>query len=545
MKINQRITAILFTLILFITSVTACGKPSNITSNSSSSQDTTAPQDQTYHISWIGAQNSPLCDDPIMIDYWNKLFNVEIDYWNIDSNNWNDILSTKFASGQYPDVLYVNSFSNFSTYTKQNILAAIPQEMLNKYMPNTINKITADYKNLMKICQVNGVQYSIPIGINDINQFREAMCYRGDWMENVGITSIPTTLNEFEDLVYRFTNNDPDRNGINDTYGLSSTGLAMVYGAFGWQRKQWNEVNGKLVYSSIQPEMKQALALLAKWYAAGVIDPEFITGENTSSYWAVSDAFIDGRIGYTGLGAYYHWMPRIGDYNEETKTYSKQQPGVNVSVLAKKDAAAADKIKQAQPVTGPNGKKGGVGFSLPHSHSVGFSAHMADEPDKMAKVMTMYEYWTSSADNWFTARYGIEGEMWHYNEDGVPISDFAQWREKNYNGDVAISLPGIGAHSVLECFVPMEYVSIENKYGYDWAFQNGYDQNILRDQKCESFPSSGKYEDSLSRIEDEAYIAIITGQKPVDYFDTFVSEWKANGGNILTEEANEWWQSTK
>ena len=52
------------------------------------------------------------------------------------------------------------------------------------------------------------------------------------------------TLNEFEDLVYRFTNNDPDHNGINDTYGLSSTGLAMVYGAFGWQRKQWNEVNG-------------------------------------------------------------------------------------------------------------------------------------------------------------------------------------------------------------------------------------------------------------------------------------------------------------
>ena len=118
--------------------------------------DPTAPQDKTYTISWIGPQNKPLSDDPILIEKWEALFNVDIDFWNIDSNSWNEVLSTKFAGGEIPDLLYVNSASNFSNYVEQSLLAEIPSEMLDKYMPGTIAALEADYDKILLLGQKDG-----------------------------------------------------------------------------------------------------------------------------------------------------------------------------------------------------------------------------------------------------------------------------------------------------------------------------------------------------------------------------------------------------
>ena len=43
----------------------------------------------------------------------------------------------------------------------------------------------------------------------------------------------------------------------------------------------------------------------------------------------------------------------------------------------------------------------------------------------------------------------------------------------------------------------------------------------------------------------ETYIAIITGDKPISYFDEFVDKWRKAGGDTLEKEANEWYASIK
>lgn len=40
--------------------------------------------------------------------------------------------------------------------------------------------------------------------------------------------------------------------------------------------------------------------------------------------------------------------------------------------------------------------------------------------------------------------------------------------------------------------------------------------------------------------ELEAYVAIVTGAQPIDYFDTFVSEWKRLGGDAIAQEVQEY-----
>ena len=51
---------------------------------------------------------------------------------------------------------------------------------------------------------------------------------------------------------------------------------------------------------------------------------------------------------------------------------------------------------------------------------------------------------------------------------------------------------------------------------------------------------------ALRHGEDaEAFLQIISGEKPVDYFDTFVVEWYANGGKELTEQVQNAYESGK
>ncbi|MDF2724689.1 MAG: extracellular solute-binding protein family 1, partial [Paenibacillus sp.] len=49
----------------------------------------------------------------------------------------------------------------------------------------------------------------------------------------------------------------------------------------------------------------------------------------------------------------------------------------------------------------------------------------------------------------------------------------------------------------------------------------------------------------LIKLMTESYLKIIYGNEPVDYFDTFVQECKKNGGDDITKEVNEWYQSVK
>ena len=43
----------------------------------------------------------------------------------------------------------------------------------------------------------------------------------------------------------------------------------------------------------------------------------------------------------------------------------------------------------------------------------------------------------------------------------------------------------------------------------------------------------------LEKLENEALLAIITGEKDLDYFDEFVSQWKSLGGDQIMQEATE------
>lgn len=490
--------------------------------------------DKTYEISYLTmgyAQTDPNCE---LLQMYNKTFNVKITPVFVEPAKWDDLFNIRLASGQEPDVFPAKSSGGSApsavlrNYQSQGLLAELPMDTLNMYAPDMVKTINTDAPNSWVACTIDGKNYGIPF-IVATYAVRHPLVWRTDWLNNVGISKIPDTIQECEDAFTKFTNDDPDKNGKKDTYGLSNTAFEAVFGAHGVLVDQWwgsyfLEKDGKIVYSAVEPGAKEALTLLAKWYKDGLIDPEFITGENKGGYWAISSDFVNGKIGCSGMGYYYHWnKPGIGS------------EGVNHTELLKinKDAT----YDFGLPPLGPDGATRGIGQDpVAGSAYYVISSACEKEPDKIGKILQMFNWPESDLKNWIYNVYGNEGKQYYiipYNNGQLKAYKIA-----DEESDPAVqSKDGwsqffyeVGSNAAHETNGPyMAQADKDNmlKYGVqDWYF------NLV-------IPSYGKYISDLNKLLVDSYVKIITGEQPVDYFDTFVSNWKANGGDQLLTEAND------
>ncbi len=74
--------------------------------------------------------------------------------------------------------------------------------------------------------------------------------------------------------------------------------------------------------------------------------------------------------------------------------------------------------------------------------------------------------------------------------------------------------------------------------GYEVASR----ENVKVADNCVFFPMTDSMVakwTSLEKMENEALLAIITGEKDLDYFDEFVAQWKSLGGDEMMAEAAE------
>lgn len=493
-----------------------------------------------YTISWTCYQMSPTPANAKMVKYWEEKFNVDFDVWNIEHQQYEELLNIHLASGEIPDLVHITPPSNLTKYRQQDILADIPVPILEKYLPYSLQGLNEQAPGYIDYGKIDGRQYGIP-SVSVTNLLRLPIAYRQDWLDKLG-KKIPATIDEFEEVIYAFANEDPDGNRVKDTYGLSQDGLLLLYGMYGAvpEQQYFQEKDGRLVFGMIEPEMKEALAYANKWHRDGVIDPEFITGENTGGYWALSHSFINGKIGMTVRGNYYHWVSE-GDYLEldqdgnEVPTPSSQN--TKETLLKFPDA----KIGFGQPLINKDGGQGGVkGWNLLSKfYAVGADASNDKEPGKMAKILQILDFMggNPNVDEHSTARYGIQGEDW-------------EWMEKDRNtvrqAQRFLDQPGLRFEegSVFWWTTPLPGKQYRSRQE-EWAYKIGFDKGGLYSAIQVSTPAMSKYDAELQAMREQAYIQIITGDKPLDYFDTFVNEYLASGGQEILDEVNEWYKGTQ
>lgn len=549
-KMSSKITAAALTACMVGSLLTGCGsKPADGASQSQGAVDsgteassdkqasTGTEAEEPVVIEWL-AYNSFSHPDPEspIIKAMEEKYNAKFEFWYVDAEDPDVQLGVQLADGDMPDFMKVRSTNSMETYAKQGILAPITDEMLAKipHFMEAVEKydVNGDY---FTDTTIDGELYMLT-GINLNGSYPTTVAWRQDWLDNVGIGKIPETLEEWEAAMYAFTNDDPDQDGKKNTYGMSNTTMNAIFGAYGAiPLKEFRgtgaqnlfydkDENGKVVFAATQPYAKEALATLAKWYADGLIDPEFVTGENKGGYWATSQTFENGTVGVTGMSMSNHWAPKFyedGNEGAVLAAFKAANPGAELGTT----------VTLGKGVTGPQGKAGTHCWGAVSSASGGFAftTKCMEDPRKVDVILQMLDDAFADPELAKFLLYGEEGVHHTVNEAGE-IAYTEEFADQN-----AACKEGLNVLNAT--LTNPEFAKTFNASLYAFMDEHkgpGYSQVAVVNT-----PSQSAYMTDLQTYTLESYIAIITGEQPVEYFDTFVEGFNKMGGEAIITEINE------
>lgn len=185
------------------------------------------------------------------------------------------------ASGEYPDII-VADWNNrgIATYVEDEVILDI-SDYLEKHMPNLM-KFSKENPDLARQYILDGGKlYSAPY----IRQDKELNIFTGpvmrtDWVKNLGL-EIPTNAEELYTVLKAFKTQDPNGNGKADEIPMIARGDAAesTMGSLLYMFDTKNDFyvkDGKVRYGLMEPEYEEGIEYIAKLFAEGLIDPDYL-----------------------------------------------------------------------------------------------------------------------------------------------------------------------------------------------------------------------------------------------------------------------------
>ncbi|WP_040718829.1 extracellular solute-binding protein [Paenibacillus daejeonensis] len=237
-----------------------------------------------------------------------------------------DKLNLIMASGTDYDFIDAMNKQDFFNFAQNGALTDLTP-LIEEYGLNIKQAISEES---LSGATVDGKIYGIPT--LNVSYVSSGLLIRTDWLEKVG-KEMPTTLDEFMDVLQAFKDQDPGGNGKNNIpFTMDSSGLIdNIMGAFGIYG-HWNVRDGKIENVTSHPNLKNYTTFIRSLYEQGLLDKEFATNKSATS----AEKFTSGRAGVL----WTRWSS-IPGYDEALK---KNVP----------DAA----YQFIPPMTGPNGLSG-------------------------------------------------------------------------------------------------------------------------------------------------------------------------------------------
>jgi putative aldouronate transport system substrate-binding protein len=469
-----------------------------------------------------------------------KLTNVYVEY-----SDYETIMNTRIAGGTAPDVWLGLNESGIRNYYRQGVIASWDRPFFEEHAPNLtayINtggsrgKLNVDrgWRGSMIATGDDGKMCTLPQAPVGEPYGQKGVVYRGDWLTKLGVTEPPYELDEWIELMYRFVEEDPDGNGQKDTYAFSATMIKSLFAAYGMYTgfiggsSQYYYRDGRVQCADTLPENKEVLELCARLYRDGLIDPTFVATEsNPDGYWAISPAFINGQIGVSAHASFDHFRRKEVN-NDDGGAVAVEYWAVN---------GPDSDFVYGPWIKGPYGH----GYYLDNDYGLGesyvYNIDLEKDPDKLGVIFQLLDIFAIDDELMMLACYGVEGETYDYNDEGTP---------RMLNSDnAANNAMGVWAlRSLYGC--NNSYNPIQNEFWYkapaiqrilELQSQPYYDTYLTSD--ITGFPASrSTYSADLYAYRDETWINIITGELPVDYYDTYVQEYLARGGQVIEDECN-------
>lgn len=492
-------------------SLAGCGtKTSNVTT------DGDVPVIKIFSSSIVGREaNGELKQsDEMFYEHLEEKFGVKITTEIPPVANYKERLQIMLAGGEYPDLIA------FTDHNDPAFISAVNSgiiEPINEYldlMPN-LKKYTSDFTfESLKVKGDDSI-YAIP---RSSLMRADGFAVREDWLNKIGM-SIPEdgkiTLDQLTEMLRKFTFDDPDGNGMKDTYGVMAfqdangnfeLPFTYPFGVCGWQEHdgQYKYMDEK--YCLEHSNYKNALEYANMLYEEGLMDPDSLTMKVN----AAKDRYKKGIEGVVT-----EFVGALPDYENALK-------------LNNPDA----KIGYISSIEGPEGYSEGTMFGAGYYWCLALTKDSANKE----KICQMIDYMLSD-EGWEIVKYGFEGVNYEivdgkkqplYNENGTQISANASKLFVRRNDDrdfyVPTNMPDTKTPSIEMRDKWLEQCIENFKPSLDLGYQPQSASGIINANK--------KLTQVISKI--------VVGELEVSAYDEALREWYASGGEKYIQEMNDY-----
>lgn len=457
-----------------------------------------------------------------------------------ENDNYQETVSMTIASRELPDVMVVNDMDMLQLLVDNGLI----EDLTQVYEDCTSSRIKDIYNSygseILDNVTFNGKLMALPeTNIDD----GPSLCWlRKDWMDKLDLDA-PETVEDVENIVHEFVQKDPGGNGKGETVGLvcddeltGGCGYSyeyqndIIFASFGAFPKQWiYNKDGEVVYGSVQNEAKAALGKLRQMYQQGTLDNNFLMRESSN----IIELIVSGKCG-SFFGPW--WSP-----NNPLMSAMQKNPNAEWQpylIQTDKDGRTSFASQN------PNDKYVVVRKGYKHPEivmkivSVLFDDLRYDEED----VREMERYYQDNVDP--TARpLAINVDY----KDALmrcydSLKDAIQGRKKLED------LGLLEGAYYISCskYIDRKKDTSAQKSWEDWAAYASrmtacsvLRKGQTRQVKSLFFGETKTMKSNwwrLEELEKKAYLEIVTGQKPLSYFDEFVKEWNRQGGEKIRGE---------
>ncbi|WP_171650961.1 extracellular solute-binding protein [Paenibacillus foliorum] len=424
-------------------------------------------------------------------EYTNSKLNIT---W-VPNNGYPEKLNATIASGSLPKVMVI-----------PDMKASVVVNSVKSGMFWELGPLLKDYPNLSKLnatalknTAIDGKMYSLP---RERVLARNGIIIRKDWLDNLGLKE-PKTVDELYNVIKAFAQNDPDKNGKNDTAGITedkslnifSHMLAVMGGG-----NTWDDKSGSLSPVFASTEYLETMKFMKRLVDEKLMNQDFAINPNRD------DDFNKGKIGIA-------FNPLDSSLSGSYAELRKLNPQAKLTVISRIDGPKGPKVM------GGSGFNGG--FMIPKT-SVKTEAELKDVLTFMDKIMDpkMRELFT----------WGIEGKHFKKENGAFVFTDKNAYVEEV---DPLTQLVFIGYNllyteqSQSELGKTIEQMWKENE---SIAVMNPAIPVISKTQV-----EKGK---ELDKVISDAQVKFILGNIDENGWKQAIEQWKKNGGDKVIEETS-------
>lgn len=268
--------------------------------NSASGGQNTADSAERVPIRWLttgDAAAEAIQDNDRIIEAINEKLGIDLTVEIVPEANTEKV-NVAMASGDFPDVV-TGAYGTSATQQWIDDGMVIP---LNDYM-DSFPSMKAWLENYEWSAQ-NGKYYGMPF-IAQYSVANTLIVMRQDWLDNLGL-SYPQTLDEMKDVMLAFTNDDPDGDGQNNTYGYTAEKPGQfdwVFFAYGLPYADYSlDENDQVIPVFEDPAFVKGMTYIKELWDAGTIDPELMLNDMSKK----EEKFYQGKAGMIPAPLFRH-----------------------------------------------------------------------------------------------------------------------------------------------------------------------------------------------------------------------------------------------